>query len=115
MLSNGHGNARTYLNGKYYSSSFLGSFQLDNHANSKGVPSRITEHELASNVLSNPQQQQAKYSSLEEVEGRIYLIAKDQHGYRFLQKKFEEGSLEDVQKFFVEIIDRIIELMTDTF
>lgn len=115
LLSNGHGNARTYLNGQYSSSSFSGSFQLDNRANSKGVPSRIAEHELASNVLSNPQQQQAKYSSLEEVEGRIYLIAKDQHGCRFLQKKFEEGSLEDVQKIFVEIIDHIIELMTDPF
>lgn len=115
LLSNGHGSARPYLNGQYPSSSFSGPFQLDNRANSKGVPSRITEHELSSNVLPNPQQQQAKYSSLEEVEGRIYLIAKDQHGCRFLQKKFEEGSLEDVQKIFVEIIDHIIELMTDPF
>lgn len=72
------------------------------------------EHESpAFQVLQ--QQQQSKYTSLEEVEGRIYIIARDQHGCRFLQRKFDEGSSEDVQKIFVEIIDHIIELMTDPF
>lgn len=61
------------------------------------------------------QQQQPKYTKLEEVEGRIYLIAKDQHGCRFLQKKFDEGGPEDVEKIFHEIIGHITELMKDPF
>ena len=42
-------------------------------------------------------------------------MAKDQHGCRFLQRKFSEGTLEDIEKIFVEIIDHIVELMTDPF
>ncbi|CAM6033250.1 unnamed protein product [Sphagnum compactum] len=56
-----------------------------------------------------------KYTTLEEVEGHIYLIAKDQHGCRFLQKKFDEGGPEDVEKIFHEIISHITELMKDPF
>ncbi|CAK9271028.1 unnamed protein product [Sphagnum jensenii] len=56
-----------------------------------------------------------KYTTLEEVEGHIYLIAKDQHGCRFLQKKFDEGGPEDVEKIFREIISHITELMKDPF
>ncbi|KAM7277958.1 hypothetical protein ACFE04_005092 [Oxalis oulophora] len=56
-----------------------------------------------------------KYNSLDEVTGRIYLMAKDQHGCRFLQRKFSEGTREDVDKIFNEIIDHIVELMTDPF
>ncbi|XP_057826553.2 uncharacterized protein LOC131038216 [Cryptomeria japonica] len=110
----GHGISKTYLNGQYSSGMTSGSFQLDIRANSKGVPSRIPESELMPKVIPNAQQQ-VKYNSLEEVQGRIYLIAKDQHGCRFLQKKFEEGSTQDVHTIFVEIIDHIIELMTDPF
>ncbi|KAJ7570225.1 hypothetical protein O6H91_01G110600 [Diphasiastrum complanatum] len=60
-------------------------------------------------------QQQPKYSSLEEVKGQIYAIAKDQHGCRFLQRKFDEGSVEDIKTIFSEIFDHIVELMTDPF
>lgn len=56
-----------------------------------------------------------QFTTLKEVEGHIYGIAKDQHGCRFLQRKFEEGIFEDVQKIFVEIIDHVVELMTDPF
>ncbi|CAM6011016.1 unnamed protein product [Sphagnum balticum] len=59
--------------------------------------------------------QPPKYTTLEEVEGHIYLIAKDQHGCRFLQKKFDEGGPEDVEKIFHEIISHITELMKDPF
>ncbi|XP_057955818.1 pumilio homolog 12 isoform X2 [Malania oleifera] len=52
---------------------------------------------------------------LDEVSGKIYLMAKDQNGCRFLQRKFMEGTPEDVEKIFVEIIDHIVELMTDPF
>lgn len=59
--------------------------------------------------------QAQKYNSLDEVVGRIYHMSKDQNGCRFLQRKFTDGSPEDVEKIFVEIIDHICELMTDPF
>ncbi|KAH9626481.1 hypothetical protein KSS87_006440 [Heliosperma pusillum] len=58
---------------------------------------------------------QTLYSSLAEVKGNIHLMAKDQHGCRFLQKKFEDGSFEDVQTIFNEIIDHVVDLMIDPF
>ncbi|KAL2343792.1 hypothetical protein Fmac_005077 [Flemingia macrophylla] len=57
----------------------------------------------------------SKYSSLAEAQGYIYLMAKDQHGCRFLQKMFDEGTLEDVQVIFNEIIDHVVELMMNPF
>lgn len=42
----------------------------------------------------NDKETTMKYGSLEEVIGRIFLIAKDQHGCRFLQKLFDEGDKE---------------------
>lgn len=56
-----------------------------------------------------------KYSSLQEVEGYIYYMAKDQHGCRFLQRKFDEGTEEDIQTIFNEIIDHVVELMMNPF
>ncbi|KAL2342106.1 hypothetical protein Fmac_010046 [Flemingia macrophylla] len=56
-----------------------------------------------------------KYNSLVEAEGSIYLIAKDQHGCRFLQRMFDEGTREDVQVIFNEIIDHVVELMINPF
>lgn len=56
-----------------------------------------------------------KYHSLSEARGCIYLIAKDQHGCRFLQRVFDEGTPEDVQVIFNEIIDHVAELMMNPF
>ena len=52
------------------------------------------------------------YKSLAEIEGCIFFIAKDQYGCRFLQKKFDEGAKEDVEKIFS---DHAVELMMDAF
>uniref|UniRef100_A0A803NE92 PUM-HD domain-containing protein n=1 Tax=Chenopodium quinoa TaxID=63459 RepID=A0A803NE92_CHEQI len=79
---------------------------------------QLTERacENGSHVLSfDPLVLQALYKSLVEVRGRIYHMAKDQHGCRFLQKKFDEGSFEDVQLIFNEIIDHVVELMMNSF
>ncbi|KAK9058525.1 hypothetical protein SSX86_023367 [Deinandra increscens subsp. villosa] len=46
---------------------------------------------------------------------RIYSMAKDQQGCRSLQKKFSEGTREDLENIFREVIVHIIELMTDPF
>ncbi|XWS39714.1 hypothetical protein CRYUN_Cryun18bG0078600 [Craigia yunnanensis] len=56
-----------------------------------------------------------KYNSLAEARGYIYLIAKDQHGCRFLQRLFDEGTQQDVQIIFKEIIDHVVELMMNPF
>ncbi|KAL3617269.1 hypothetical protein CASFOL_038814 [Castilleja foliolosa] len=57
----------------------------------------------------------SKCSSLLEVQGYIYSIAKDQHGCRFLQSMFDEGNIQDVQIVFNEIIDHVVELMMNPF
>ncbi|CAJ1963495.1 unnamed protein product [Sphenostylis stenocarpa] len=56
-----------------------------------------------------------KYNSLAEARGSLYLMAKDQHGCRFLQRMFDEGAPEDVQVIFSEIIDHVVELMMNPF
>lgn len=111
-LSNGHCNGKAMPNGNLLS----GSFNLDIHGLYRGISPQITESEipLRSSVTSQ-QQQQLKYTSLDEIKGQIYSTAMDQNGCRFLQRKFDEGSPEDVEKIFLEIIDHIIELMTDQF
>ncbi|KAM0936120.1 putative armadillo-like helical, pumilio domain-containing protein [Dioscorea sansibarensis] len=49
-----------------------------------------------------------------DVEGYISYIAKDQHGCRFLQRKFDEGK-DQVDKIFNGIINNVTELMIDPF
>ncbi|KAK4789100.1 hypothetical protein SAY86_020419 [Trapa natans] len=50
-----------------------------------------------------------------EVGIKPHLMAKDQHGCRFLQRKISEGGPEDVEEVFIKIIDHMVELMTDPF
>ncbi|KAF8644171.1 hypothetical protein HU200_066548 [Digitaria exilis] len=58
---------------------------------------------------------QLNYSSVDEVVGELYHLAKDQNGCRFLQRMFTEGSQEDAQKVFDAVIEHIDELMVDPF
>ncbi|XP_050220014.1 pumilio homolog 12 [Mercurialis annua] len=102
VMSNGH--HRHNL-----STSSTGCFQLD-HFSSWNLSDDISDHK-STNVRPQPQ----KYNSVDEVTGRVYLMAKDQHGCRFLQRKFSEGTAQDIEKIFVEVIDHIVELMTDPF
>ncbi|XP_061363250.1 putative pumilio homolog 7, chloroplastic [Gastrolobium bilobum] len=57
----------------------------------------------------------SKCNSLAEARGCIYFIAKDQHGCRFLQRMFDEGTPGDVQVIFNEIINHVVELMMNPF
>ncbi|KAJ7526598.1 hypothetical protein O6H91_16G014100 [Diphasiastrum complanatum] len=103
LLGNANGNqlSRSFsMNMPDHMSEDLSELQLQRHAISPGL---------------HHHQQQFKYTSLQDVEGRIFAIAKDQHGCRFLQRKFDEGDPEEMQKIFLEIIEHIIELMTDPF
>ncbi|OAE22364.1 hypothetical protein AXG93_2318s1110 [Marchantia polymorpha subsp. ruderalis] len=110
-----HINGHAYVNGHHPSPiSFHGDVQ--NHIHGEhNLEYEGPRHAIVGTPHLSQQNQQPKYNTLEEVEGRIFSIAKDQHGCRFLQRKFDEGGPEDVQKIFQEIIEHIIELMTDPF
>ncbi|XAR53060.1 hypothetical protein NMG60_11021456 [Bertholletia excelsa] len=58
---------------------------------------------------------QPKCDSLPDIRGYIYLIAKDQHGCRFLQRMFDEGTQQDIQTIFNEIVDHMVELTVNPF
>ncbi|KAF2471287.1 ARM repeat-containing protein [Lindgomyces ingoldianus] len=45
----------------------------------------------------------------------IYVLCKDQHGCRFLQKKLEERNTEYLEIIFNETAPHVVELMTDPF
>lgn len=109
-------NGHAYANGNHhtYPVGFRGDLQNHNLIE-ESMEFDGSRHPIVGAQQIAPPNQQPKYNTLEEVEGRIFSIAKDQHGCRFLQRKFDEGGPEDVQKIFNEIIDHIIELMTDPF
>jgi hypothetical protein len=122
VVSNGHANGHGYPNGHFsLGSGYVPPSPTDVSDTLAHPQSRIQDHmefDVGWQLIAphNLQQQQPpKYTTLEEVEGHIYLIAKDQHGCRFLQKKFDEGGPEDVEKIFREIISHITELMKDPF
>eukprot|EP00252_Welwitschia_mirabilis_P019721 TRINITY_DN4646_c0_g1_i4.p1 TRINITY_DN4646_c0_g1~~TRINITY_DN4646_c0_g1_i4.p1 ORF type:complete len:925 (-),score=199.35 TRINITY_DN4646_c0_g1_i4:717-3491(-) len=110
LSNSGIGSGLSLANGP----SLSGAFQLDIHGQARSISPDVVDADIPFRSLTNTSQQ-PKYSSLDEVQGRIYFVARDQHGCRFLQRKFDEGSAEDIKKIFVEIIDHIIQLMTDPF
>lgn len=57
----------------------------------------------------------SRSTSLADVRGYIYSMAKDQNGCRFLQRVFDEGNFLDLQIIFEEVIDHIVELMMEQF
>lgn len=50
-------------------------------------------------------------SSMEELRGKILTVVEDQQGVRALQKKIEEGSVDDLEILFSEVKDHLSELM----
>ena len=54
-------------------------------------------------------------SSLAQFRGSIYLMVKNQAGCRFLQRIFDEGTPQDVQIIFNEIVNHVVELMVNPF
>jgi hypothetical protein len=57
----------------------------------------------------------SKFNTVRDALGKIYRLAKDQYGCRFLQKKLEEEDKQDLQMIFEEVYEHIVELMTDPF
>ncbi|GAB1740627.1 hypothetical protein NU219Hw_g5721t1 [Hortaea werneckii] len=54
-------------------------------------------------------------TDIRDLVGEIYMLCKDQHGCRFLQRKLDERDEPTIQTIFNEVKDHIIELMTDPF
>ena len=54
-------------------------------------------------------------TAVPDVAGQIYVLCKDQHGCRFLQRKLEERDEQDLQIIFEEVKDHFTELMVDPF
>ena len=52
---------------------------------------------------------------LEDLIGQVYGLCTDQNGCRYLQKKLEEGSQDNIQIIFEETKDHMVDLMTDPF
>ena len=57
----------------------------------------------------------ARFGSVGECLGQIATLARDQHGCRFLQRKFDEDGVEAVDSCFPEILDEVVDLMMDPF
>ena len=57
----------------------------------------------------------ARFGSVEECVGQVGVLARDQHGCRFLQRKFDEEGEEAVNLCFEEIIAEVVDLMMDPF
>ncbi|XAR59924.1 hypothetical protein NMG60_11033105 [Bertholletia excelsa] len=112
LLFDANKSGRVFSNGQYH----------PNFSDSKNAACQLDNISLQGSVLdtadlkhNNSRPLFPKYNSIDEIVGRIYVMAKDQHGCRFLQRKFTEGSKEDIEKIFLEIIVHIVELMTDPF
>lgn len=75
------------------------------------------------NAQNNQQRREAaeaaqnRFNSIkiEQLQGEIYTLCKDQHGCRFLQRKLEERNETTVQIIFDEVKNHMIDLMVDPF
>nr|POF07302.1 putative pumilio like 8, chloroplastic [Quercus suber] len=110
------GTVRPYLNDASISIS-LPRREMDSNGFSEGMEpwssSQLMHHpKLASNVNNSFN---GRTRAIPNSMGSMYFMAKDQYGCRFLQKVFDEGTFQDVEIIFEEIIGHIVELMMDPF
>ncbi|KAI5661166.1 hypothetical protein M9H77_20489 [Catharanthus roseus] len=74
-----------------------------NRFDANRIRSRSNNNFSAEYENHRSRQSNYNFTSLEELKGRIYLVAKDQNGCRFLQKIVEEGKPEEFQMIYSEI------------
>jgi len=55
------------------------------------------------------------YVSWEDLSGKIVVLAKDQHGCKFLQRLIESATREQIDMLFYEVIDYVGGLIADPF
>jgi len=56
-----------------------------------------------------------RFNSVDEVVGQVLSVARDQNGCRFLQRKFDEGGESAIAPVLPEVLDNVVQLMTDPF
>ncbi|OMJ23105.1 Pumilio domain-containing protein [Smittium culicis] len=82
------------------SSSNLLSSGLNSNRNNR-------KHDADNNKYTN--------AKIEDLEGRLYNVCKDQYGCRYLQKQLEEGNEKQIKMIFIEITPHFSKLMVDPF
>lgn len=104
-------------NGPQYSANVAPQYpsRMDHHSNNVDQHHHysMSHHHKSSRRAHNSKMM--NFSSVKEVKGRIYELAKDQYGCRFLQKKLEEQDADEVDLIFAEVYPHICELMVDPF
>ncbi|RDB28480.1 Pumilio domain-containing protein C6G9.14 [Hypsizygus marmoreus] len=104
-----------------------GSTALYHHNGSRyglGIPGRVNGLDNKMNGLHGPKHKRGDMdrefnrfagTRLEDLQGEIAALCKDQHGCRYLQKKLEEGVPEHRDMIFRETFGHFADLMTDPF
>ncbi|CEP10847.1 hypothetical protein [Parasitella parasitica] len=88
--------------------------------NVKPLPQLIDNHHqqqqrrTSGSTNTDPELNKYTGASLEEFEGNLFELCKDQNGCRFLQTKLEESSM-NVTLIYEEIHTHFVDLMTDPF
>ncbi|PGH23173.1 hypothetical protein AJ80_02810 [Polytolypa hystricis UAMH7299] len=92
----------------------LNSFQASTYPAT--YPARPTHQTRRSESETTPVQfSRFNNAPLEQFQGELYGLCKDQHGCRFLQRKLEEQNPTHIQMIFAETHMHVVELMTDPF
>ncbi|KLO20403.1 ARM repeat-containing protein [Schizopora paradoxa] len=107
--------------------STAGSTALYQHGNRYGLNAnaRFNGHDHKLNGFAGPKHRRHDAdpsavnrfagTQLEDLQGQIAHLCKDQHGCRYLQKKLEEGQAEHRDMIFRETFSHFAELMVDPF
>ncbi|KAF8406236.1 hypothetical protein HHK36_008321 [Tetracentron sinense] len=88
-------------------------FDSERSYRERSVSGLVSESE--NSYMKSLLQTHPRYLSLEDLRGQMVSMAKNQHGHRFLQKKFEEGNADEIEMIFSEVKDYMGELMLDQY
>ncbi|XP_028753168.1 putative pumilio homolog 7, chloroplastic [Neltuma alba] len=113
VISNGFDHPRGQSKGSLRETGYKKNLRKSEPEIQRQVLGNHVIHQVARTDCSFPSL--SKCHSLAGARGYICLIAKDQQGCRFLQRMFDEGTPEDVQVIFNEIINHVVELMVNPF
>ncbi|GAN00831.1 conserved hypothetical protein [Mucor ambiguus] len=90
------------------------SLSLFNVKSSPHVMENTQQRRTSGSTNTDPEVNKYTGASLDEFQGKLYGLCKDQNGCRFLQTKLEESQL-NVTIIYSEIHTHFVDLMTDPF
>ena len=103
----------------------MANFNVSNVTSPQSLPGQPGYSPLQSNQTYSRQdarngkrgQEMARLDNvpLENCQGHLYSMSKDQHGCRYMQRKLEDGNPAHIEAIFTETCPHIVELMTDPF